>query len=137
MSSGLRDVLRLPEAKRALTTKQAEEFGRAFRKGMAELNRNLQVVAAQASRAEYQPLEAQRQRLYEAFQKASAQIDPADPAKANRAIQRVVAAVTAVGEKVASVATSVIAGRDVWLKREPELDDAIRQIGKLEEVGHP
>ena len=51
MSGGLRALLRLPETKRAPATRQAEEFGRAFREGMAGLNRNLQGVAAQAGRA--------------------------------------------------------------------------------------
>ena len=142
MSTGLKQELGLGEPQTKGTspqgsTEQTDQFKAAFREGMAGLNRELQVVTAQASPAEHQPLEAQRTKLYEAFQKASAQIDPVDPAQADQAIQRVVAAVTAVAGKASAVATGVIANRDEWLKRETDLDDAMLEIGELEEAGHP
>lgn len=103
MSDGLRILLQLPEAQRIQATNQAEEFGRQFREGIGRLNQRLQLVAAQGGKGDLQPLDAQRVKLCEAYQKASALIDPRDPQKADPAIQRVIAAVAVVDEKASSL----------------------------------
>ena len=79
MSTGLRDVLGLPEPSKREASKQAEEFKQAFRAGMADVNRDLQALAAQSASKEYQAVDAQRTKLVEAFQKATGQVDPANP----------------------------------------------------------
>lgn len=137
MSGGLRELLGLPEISEVKPTAQTEEFSRVFRQGMARVNQNLQIVAAQAAPSDHQALDAQRIRLYEAFHKASAQIDPRNPAKAEPAVQRVIAAVTAVDSKASEVVESVAAGGEEWAKRSGDFDDAMLKIGELEDMGHP
>jgi uncharacterized membrane protein len=135
--SGLRDLLQLPEVKRIAVSTQAEEFGRAFREGIGRVNQDLQVAAAQASRAQHEPLDAQRLRLIEAFQKASSQIDPSNPDKAVQAIDRVLGAVDVVATKASDLASGAQSGRDEWLQREPQFDDLLLQVAELEEADHP
>src|SRR5690606_15555421 len=97
----------------------------------------LQLTAAQANPAEHAPLSAQKLKLLEAFQKTSAQIDPNNPAVADPAIQRVLAAVVAVDGKAAALAKGVVVGREQWLMREGEFDDVMLSIAELEEANHP
>ena len=134
--SGLRALLSLPEGKSIKLTGQAEEFDRAFREKITGVNQKLRLVAAQANRSELQPLEGQRARLFEAYQKASVQLERVDPSKAGQTIQRVMAAVDSVDRKAAEVADGAMAGHDAWLDRESEFDDALVQIGELEEANH-
>jgi hypothetical protein len=137
MSEGLRTLLKLPEAQVANRTGPAQQFGQAFRTRLERVNQKLRVTAAQASPDTQQPLEGQRLRLIEAFQKTAAQIDSAEPNKARGAIKRVIAAIDLVEGKAEEAVTSAAAGRDGWQEREGELDDALVQIGELEEAGHP
>ena len=137
MGVGLKALLKLPEARVSNTADQAQQFGRTFRLQMDGVNRKLRVMAAQASPSETKPLEGQRLRLIEAFQKTQGQIDPANPAKADKAIQRVMQAIDAVDGKADAAANGASAGRDQWLQREASFDDAMLQIGELQEAQHP
>lgn len=85
--SQLRILLGLKEVNPSSTTGPAEEFGRKFRERMDGVNRQIRVVAVHASAAEHRPLEDQRARLIEAFQKTSAQIASVDHAEVETAIQ--------------------------------------------------
>lgn len=137
MNGGLRELWQLPEVSRTQTSTQAEEFARAFRGGMAELNRTTQLAAAHAPPAEFKQLDAQRSQLYEAYQQVSAQIMPADPAKAGPGVKRVLSAVETLQGKMSELSTRVTEGREAWLKREGDFDNAVVKIGELEAAGHP
>ena len=112
MSSDLKAILQLPEARVTQPNVQVEKFGHAFRQQIDGVNRPLRVLTAQASPTELQPLEDQRRKLMEAFQKTVALIDPADPTKAGKAIERVMAAVDMVGGKATEAAAGVLAGHE-------------------------
>src|SRR5262245_23070721 len=135
--SGLRDLLGLPAVKQVAKTAQGVEFGQNFRGGLTGLNKKMQLAASQVSQADLAPLSSQRDVLFEAFQKASSQIDPADPNKAQPSIQRVISAVATMDVKASAVVNGVTAGREIWLQREAEFDDVMLQIGELEDAAHP
>jgi len=132
-SKGLRDVLGLPPARETESPGYDEELGRAFRDVMGNVNGNLRVVAAQAAAADHELLDAQRARLYEAFQIA---ISQTDAARSQQAAQRVLAAAGVVETRASTAATSAASGRQVWSQRESEFDAAMLQIGELEEARH-
>lgn len=133
----LRDVLGLPDSRCAATSDQAAEFKQMFTEGMAGLNRQMQSLAGQVSRAEFEALEAQKMKLYEAFQKTSGSLDPQNPDKGVPLIERVMAAVKAVEAKASQLAAGITMRRDDWLKREDEFDNVLVCVGELEEAGNP
>jgi peptidoglycan hydrolase-like protein with peptidoglycan-binding domain len=137
MSIGLRELLQLPERDRVDQQQDAEALRRMFLEGMAGLNSNLQVVKAQASDADFAPLETQRARLYEAFQKASSIIDQGATPQTEQSMQRLMAAVQVVEGKASRLVADASTWRDQWLHREAEFDDVMRRVGELEEAGHP
>jgi peptidoglycan hydrolase-like protein with peptidoglycan-binding domain len=137
MSVGLRDLLELPEAKEAATSEQVEELRQQFTERMAELNSSLQLMAGQASKKDFQSLDSQRLKLYEAFQKTSALVDKGDPSTGKESVKRMLAALEAIQAKAADAASGVTAGHDEWLAREDEFDDLVVRIGELEEAGDP
>lgn len=136
MSVTLRSLLKLPEVKLVNPAAQAEQFGKTFRLKMDGVNQNLRIMTAKASPAEKQPLEGQRIKLIEAFQKTTAQIDPADPAKADQSIQRLFAALDKIGEDATREADGLEAASAQWTEREGDFDDAAVRIGELEDAGH-
>ena len=134
---GLQDILGLPAGGRAAATGQSESFRRTFQQGMSGVNQELKVVAAQASQDAHQQLENQRSRLFEAYQRAMKQVDTVDESQVEKTIERVMAAVSAVGEKAASAAADALDARDRWSLREEDFEDAVVRIGELEEGKHP
>jgi hypothetical protein len=104
---------------------------------MARLNQEMQLVATQASHAVHQPLENQRQKLYEAIQKALKVVDTGDPAKGAETVEKVRIAIKGVQEKASAVAAGAGAARERWQTREEEFDLALVEIGELEEAEHP
>lgn len=135
MSGKLKELLSLPDPRQAESSAQVEEFSRAFRTRLAGVNQELRVVASQASRADFQSLETQRDKLVQAYQRTSSKIDPADPAKADRDMQRVFDAAAATEKKAAAAATSAAKMRDRWLALEPDFDEALLRVSELEEAG--
>jgi hypothetical protein len=130
MTGGLREALGLPEINSSGRAAGNEGFGKDFRAGLAGVNQDMQVVAAQASQTDHQKLDSQRQNLIAAYQTASTLGDPG-------ANERVIAAVGKAKEIVAAKAAGVMAGRDAWQKREVDFDAALVKIGELEDAGHP
>ena len=137
MSVRLKDLLGLPEPKQGVVGDQAEEFRRSFTDSMEGVNRHLQALAGQANRGAVEPLESQKMKLYDAFQKTSALIDPSDPSRSAPAIERIMAAIKGIESKAAETATGATAGREKWLARENEFDNLVVRIGDLEEAGNP
>ena len=137
MSGGLRVCLGLPEIQARELTAQAAGFRRAFSERIGGLNRALRLVASHASPPERQQLENQRMKLYAAFQQAFNRIDSNDPRQARQAIERVIAAVTAVEQSAAEIAAVASARRRRWLQREDDVDEAFLRIGELDEAAHP
>lgn len=137
MSVRILELLQLPEPRaRVDRGAAAEAFQRDFTAGMSRVNEQLRVSAAQASPTEFKSIDGQRMKLYEAFQKTSQQLLSADDPKAEQAVQRVIAAVTAVESKAVALADGARSGIQSWAEREGDFDDAMRQIGELEEAGH-
>lgn len=135
MNAGLKDLLGLPENHAAPTNGATGELRKAFQENMANLNRDLQVLATEGSRNDFQQYDAQRQKLYQAFQKASSKANGSDPNGGKRDLERVIAALRAVETKAAVSAGGASAARDNWLQQEGDFDEALAHIGQLEEAG--
>ncbi len=132
-SKGLLQALDLPEVVATTAVKHLEQHREQFRSGMEALNRDLQTVAAQGSKAEFKPFDAQRNTLFEAFQKVSV----GDPAKIEKPIKRLLTTLNSVQQKASELAGGVASGREQWLQKEPVLDAALLKIGELEDQNHP
>src|SRR2546430_14285713 len=91
MGDGLKQQWGVQDPAKAGSDKQSKDFQAAFQKEMGCINSHLQYTSANAEAARHNPLEARRDALYPAFQSANAQVDPADPAKAKGAIDKVLA----------------------------------------------
>ena len=137
MSRELRTILNLPNVKNRKITDQTANLGRKFRLKMDGVNNKMRVMTAQASPTKLKPLEGQRLKLIEAFQKTTQQLDTIEPDKADEAIERLLAAIDKVEINAIEAEAGAAAARDEWLEREEEFDDALQQIGELEDADHP
>lgn len=137
MGENLKSVLGLPDAKSIDASDQADEFRQSFTAGMAELNSHCQSLAGQACRADFESLETQKLKLYEAFQKTSKTINANNGNNNEPTIQRVLGALEVVKAKAAKAAAGVATSRDEWLKREDTFDDVLARIGEIEDAGNP
>src|SRR5262245_39054142 len=91
MGGGLKQQWGVKDPAKPGSDKQAREFDAAFHKTIGCVNSHLQYTSANAEAARHNPLEARRDALYPAYQSAHGQIDPANPAKAKGAIDKVLA----------------------------------------------
>jgi hypothetical protein len=137
MSGSLKDVLGLPEAKQSSNSESVQDLREQFLEKMGGLNQSLQLIAGQASPQEFVPLDSQRLKLYEAFQKTSTLVDQGDPATGKESVKRMLTALETIQTKVADTASRVSAGHDQWLAREDEFDILLVRIGELEDGGNP
>lgn len=131
----LRELLELP-AERSDNRQAANgQSNLIFRDAITGVNRQLQVVAAQTGigESDYVTLDGQRTRLYEAYQVASSQ---PDPGRAENAMERVLTAANLVQERAAVAVSNAEAGRDRWAQLESDFDDAMLQVGELEDLNH-
>lgn len=137
MGVGLKELLDLPEAARRELADCADQFRDEFKNKMGDLNRELQVLAVHAPREQHEALEAQRARLYEAFQKAVSRISQAGvEGEENNDGERVLAALNPVQAKASEIAAKAVSDREAWLKLEPEFNDVVEKIGELEAAQH-
>jgi hypothetical protein len=123
-------MLGLPVRNSGALVAQTGEFDKVFRSGIAPLNKELQLLAAQANAVDRQELDSQRQKLYQAYQTATALGDAAKSAQ-------VMAAVVKVQEKASSKTAGVLADRAEWQLREADFEDVLAKIADLEDAGHP
>jgi peptidoglycan hydrolase-like protein with peptidoglycan-binding domain len=136
MGVGLRELLELPEASQATNSEQVEKLRQLFVERMGELNRSLQTIAGQANAKDFESLDGQRLKLYEAFQKTSTLVDKGDASTGKESVKRMLAALESIQAKAADTASGVCAGHDEWLAREDEFDSLVVRIGELEDAGN-
>lgn len=136
MSDNLKNVLGLPDCQPATLSGQGEQFAKEFRQKIADLNADLRGLADRVSQDRRRPLVKQRDNLIQAYQQTAAKIDPADPAKSNRDIERVCAAVIGAQQKVAQIAAEATTQLEDWLAIEADFEQSLEQIGELEEAKH-
>src|SRR5436309_1476798 len=88
---GLKEQWGVGDPAKAGSDKQSQQFQAAFQQEIAASNGHLQYTSANAEAARHDPLEQRRDALYPAFQTTLGQIDRANPAKAQGAIDQILA----------------------------------------------
>jgi hypothetical protein len=115
--------------------KQAQDFQAAFQKEQGSINEHLQYTAANAEAARHAPLAARRDALFSAFQAALAKIDRKDPAKAQAAIDKVLADARALGAETTTFRQQAEKAKTEWDARQSKYDEAVAQTEELEAWG--
>jgi hypothetical protein len=115
--------------------KQSQQFQASFQKELAVINGHLQYTSANAEAARHGPLEARRDALYPAFQGALGQIDRTNPAKAQGAIDKVLADVKALCAEVTKFRHEAEKALNDWKARQVKYDAAVHQVEELEAWG--
>lgn len=111
---------------------QAQAFKAAFAGHMGALGGSLQFTAAHAETAKHEPLAGRRDALYPAFQAANGQIDPANPSKAQGAIDRVLGDAQTLAGEASALQEAVQQALEAWEARAGDFEQAVRQIEELE-----
>jgi hypothetical protein len=133
--TGLKQQWGVSDPAKAGSDKQSQQFQAAFQKEIAVINGHLQYTSANADAAHHNPLEARRDALYPAFQAALAQIDRTNPAKAQGAIDQVLADAKALHTETAALHKSAEKALNDWKARQAKYDAAVHQVEELEAWG--
>src|SRR6266852_1395154 len=135
MGKGLKDQWGVDDPAKVGSDKQAQQFKATFEAGIACINGHLQYTSANAEAARHAPLESRRDALYPAFQGALGQIDRTNPAKAQGAIDKVLADEKALSAEVAKFHQEAQKARNDWQARQPKFDASVHQVEELEAWG--
>jgi hypothetical protein len=136
MGTGLKQHWGVGEPTKAGSDRQSQQFQASFQREIGAMNAHLQYTAANADAAHHDPLEARRDALYPAFQAALAQIDRTDPAKAQGAIDKVLADAKALATETAALHKSAEKAVHEWKARQPRFDAAVHQVEEMEAWGY-
>jgi hypothetical protein len=134
--SGLKQQWGVGDPAKAGSDKQSQQVQASFQKEMGAINAHLQYTSANAEAARHDPLEARRDALYPAFQAALAQIDRTDPAKAQGAIDKVLADAKALSAETAALHKAAEKALNDWKARQPKFDAAVHQVEEMEAWGY-
>src|SRR5712671_754537 len=135
MGKGLKDEWGVNDPAKTGSDKQSQQFQASFQKEIAVINGHLQYTSANAEAARHGPLEARRDALYPAFQGALGQIDRTNPAKAQGAIDKVLADAKALCAEVAKFRKEAEKALNDWKARQAKYDAAVHQVEELEGWG--
>lgn len=137
MGEGLSDLWGLGESDPGEPQSESQAESRsAFGSAITAVNKALQSAITNAAPDEHAALGADRDKIYQAYQVASSQLSQ-DESAGQAAMDRVLAAAETLGGKATEVANAATAAHEQWLAREEEFDEAVLQIGQLEDAGHP
>ncbi len=132
MGDGLKKQWGVGDPAKAGSDKQAQQFKAAFQAQISCINGHLQYTSANAEAAKHDPLAARRDALYPAFQSANGQIDPANPSKAQGAIDKVLGDAKALSTESAALKAAAEKALADWKARQPKFDAAVHQVEELE-----
>jgi hypothetical protein len=132
---GLKQQWGVGDPAKAGSDKQSQQFQAAFQRELAVANSHLQYTSANADAVHHNPLEARRDALYPAFQLALAQIDRTNPAKAQGAIDKVLADGKALCAETAALHKSAEKALNDWKARQAKYDAAVHQVEEVEAWG--
>lgn len=137
MGGGLRDQWGVDDPAQAGSDEQARNFKAAFDAQIGKINGDLQYLAANAEAAKSEPLAGRREALYPAYQSANGQIDPANPAKAQGAIDGVLSSAQALAGETSAAQAAAQQALEAWQSREGAYDEAVGRIEELEAFEDP
>lgn len=137
MAGGLRGEWDVDDPAQAGSDEQAQNFKAAFDAQIGKINGDLQYLTANAEAAKSEPLAGRREALYPAYQSANAQIDPANPAKAQGAIDKVLADAGALAGETSTAQAAAQQALEAWQSREGAYDEAVGRIEELEAFEDP
>ncbi len=115
---------------------QSQAFRTALQPLLTAIDGHLGYTSEHAEPAKHRPLAARREGVAGAYQPAVAQVDPGDASKAKGAIDTVLADAGALGQQAAQFRQAVEKAFDDWQARQPNYDEAARQVGEMQAWGH-
>jgi hypothetical protein len=137
MGEGLLGLLGLGESQPPAPASETQaENSSAFRDAIAAVNESLQSAITKATPKDHAALDADRSKLYEAYQVASSQVTEGATA-GKQAMDRVMAAASSLSSKAASAAAEAAAAQQKWGAKEELYDEMLIRVGELEDAGHP
>src|SRR6185295_3376102 len=137
MATSLKTQMGLDDPAKAGSDKQSKEFQAAFQAELNSMNGHLQYTATHAEEGRHNALAGRRDTLIGSFQSALGQIDPANPAKANGAIGKVLANAKAINGDVTNFRREAEKAFNDWTSRQPKFDEAVHQVEELEKWEDP
>ena len=111
---GLKEKWGVNAPKQVGADRQSREFHKSFKTILEAINGHLQYTSAYAEAAKHAALKSNREALSSAFRSALGKIDPANPAKAQRLIDKVLVEGKALQGEVATFRTSVKTSVSQW-----------------------
>jgi chromosome segregation ATPase len=137
MPAGLKKELGLgdPNTQKG-STEQADKFKAAFQAASSKINECLQYTAAYAQKAKHDPQAAKRDKLCQAYQVALQRIDPTNPAKAQSAIDQVLASAKELQASTEALKAAAEKAYTAWTARQGDLEKVTDQIREMVEWGH-
>jgi chromosome segregation ATPase len=131
-AGGLKQQMGVGAPAQAPSYAQAQQFKAAFEQEMTALNGHLAYTAANAEPDRHNPLVFRQNPLYAAFQQALGQIDPANPAQAQGAIDNVLGNARALNAEAGQLHQETKQAKDAWDAAKPKYDEAVKHIEELE-----
>lgn len=138
MPPGIKQELGLgdPSKPAVASTQQADKFKADYQAAAGPINQALQYTAAHAQKTKHDPEAGKRDKSCQAYQAALSRIDPTNPAKAQSAIDQVLAAVQGLKSTVESLKAAVEKAFNAWTAKEPTLQGITDKVREMVEWGH-
>src|SRR5262245_31275153 len=136
-NGGLKGQMGVGDPAQAGSDEQSQQFKASFQAEITAISGHLTYTAANAEAARHDPLAARRDALYSSFQSALGQIDRTNPAKAQGAINKVLADAKALNAEVSKFRQEAEKARNDWGAREQKLETAVQQVEELEKWEEP
>lgn len=137
MSGGLKGQWGVSGPQPGGSDAQARAFKAAYQAELERINADLQYTATHVEESRHDAIAGKRDALITQFQGALAQIDPADAAKAEGAISKVLASAKGLAAEVAKFRKEAEAAFDQWEATKPGYDALVTEIEALEDWEDP
>jgi chaperonin cofactor prefoldin len=137
MALGIKEQMGLDAPAKASSEKQSKDFQAAFQAQLNSMNGHLQYTATHAEEGRHNALAGRRDALIASFQATLGQIDPANPAKAKGAIDKVLANARAVNGDIGNFRKEAEKAFNDWTSHQPHFDEAVQQVEELEKWEDP
>ncbi len=135
MSTGLKQVWGLNDAKAAPSTAQADQFKANYQAILGAINTALQYTVVNAEKPKHNEKASHRDDLNNTYQTVLAKIDPSNPSAAQSAIQSALATANSTSKDISTFKAEVEKAVAAWKANEPTFEHTITLVEELEAWG--